>query len=232
MNITIFSICWNEEFLLPDYFKWYKSRFSKANFIVFDNESTDNSVRICKNNGAIVVPYKTDGQLSDSKYLHIKNNCWKGFDGWVLVGDIDEWLDINEEDLNFENNTSLIKSCGWNMCDKYREKNYQNLKYGIRSVQYDKFLCFNTSKIKEINYTPGAHLIAPLGDIVISNKIYNMLHMKFLDEDYMVNRYKQFKNRMSIENKNKGWGIQYRAEEEQIRVDFKNHLNTSKNIYE
>lgn len=233
MEITIYSICWNEEFLLQQYFDWYKFRFPKANFVVYDNESTDNSVKICKENGALVIPYSTDNQLSDSKYLEIKNNCWKGNSGWVLIGDVDEWLDIDYLNLKQENTVghTLIKSRGWNMCNKKGLTDYAKITTGIRSNHYDKFLCFKASEIKEINYEPGAHSIKPIGNLQYSDNKYDLLHMKFLNEDYIVNRYLQFKNRMSMENHRNGWGIQYKAEEEQIRIDFKNHLEASLNIY-
>ena len=48
----------------------------------------------------------------------------------------------------------------------------------------------------------------------------------------MVNRYRQFKNRMSMENKKNGWGVQYLEEENILRETFRNHLKASSNIYE
>lgn len=232
--MTIISICWNEEYLLPFYFKWYKSRFPNARFVVYDNESTDKSIDICKENGASVITYKTDNQLSDSRYLGIKNNSWKGLDDWVIVGDVDELLNITDKELEIENSkgTTLINSIGWNMCNKDNVSNLLDITHGVRNVNYDKVLCFKSSEIKEINYSPGAHNIKPIGRLQYSSNKYPMLHMKFMNEDYMINRYKQFKERMSPENHRNGWGIQYKAEEDQIRRDFKNHLEASRYIYE
>jgi len=232
--MTIINICWNEEYILPFYFKWYKQRFPKAKFIVYDNESTDKTLQICKENNAFVISYNTNNQLSDRKYLEIKNNSWKGLDDWVIVCDTDEFLDINEDNLIYENSkgSTLINSVGWNMCNKNNTNDILSIKHGIRSINYDKVLCFKAKEIQEINYAPGAHSIKPVGRVQYSESKYNLLHMKFLNEDHMVNRYKQFKNRMSIENHRNGWGIQYKAEEDKIRTDFKNHLEASKNIYE
>jgi len=234
MNIEIFTICWNEKLLLPQFYKWYKDRFPNANFTVYDNMSDDGSAELAKNLGMRVIPYNTEGQLKDSKYLEIKNNCWKGSENWVIVCDVDEWLDINEHNLSVEDKryVSLIKSCGYNMCNVNNETDFSKIKHGVRSVHYDKFVCFNSNKIKEINYTPGAHSIKPVGELKYSDLRYNLLHMKFLNEDYMVERYKNFKNRMSIENRNNNWGVQYLKEEEGIRTDYKNHLKASHNIYE
>lgn len=234
MSIEIFAICWNEELLLPQFYDWYKTRFPSANFTIYDNMSDDGTLKIAKELGIRVIPYNTGGQLKDSEYLKIKNNCWKGSESWVIVADIDEWLNIDENLLISEakKGTTLIKSCGYNMCNVDNCIMYKNIKHGHRSVHYDKVLCFNSSKIKEINYSPGAHSIKPVGDVKYSTNRYDLLHMKFLNEDYIVNRYRQFKNRMSIENKNNGWGIQYLEEENKLRETFRNHLKGSSIIYE
>ena len=57
--------------------KWYRERFPNCLIIVYDNESTDRSVQIALENNCKVISYSTNNQLSDSKYLEIKNNCWK-----------------------------------------------------------------------------------------------------------------------------------------------------------
>lgn len=231
MNITIYVITFNEEYVLPFFIKWYRDRFPNCKICVYDNYSTDNTVKIALEHNCEVIPYDTNNQLSDSKYLEIKNNCWKNAEtDWVLVCDADELLDITQDDLNTD--CTLFKAKGYNMCNVKELDNILDIKHGIEAKQYDKVLCFNREQIKEINYTPGCHSCNPVGNIKFSNKTPNLLHMKFLNEDYMVERYKMFKNRMSVENIKQGWGIQYVAEEQNIRTDYKNHLKASKNIYE
>ena len=231
MNITIYVITFNEEYVLPFFIKWYRDRFPNCKIVVYDNYSTDNTVKIALENNCEVIPYDTNNQLSDSKYLEIKNNCWKNAEtDWVLIADCDELLDIKLEDLN--TNCTLFKAKGYNMCNVEELSNVLDIKHGIEAEQYDKVLCFNKRYIKEINYSPGCHNCSPVGDVLYSYKTPKLLHMKFINEDYMVDRYKMFKNRMSEENIKKGWGVQYTNTEEIIRRDYKNHLNASKNIYE
>jgi len=231
MNITIYTIAFQEEFILPFFIKWYRDRFPNCKIVIYDNESTDNTVKIALNNNCEVKSYNTNNQLSDSMYLEIKNNCWKqsGTD-WVLICDVDEFLDITSEDLN--TNKTLFRSKGYNMCNVNNVSNILDIKHGVDSPQYDKTICFNSRYIKEINYAAGCHSCSPIGDVLYSYKTPKLLHMKFINEDYMVDRYKMFKNRMSEENIKKGWGVQYTNTEEIIRRDYKNHLNASKNIYE
>ena len=229
MNVTIYTICFNEEFILPFFIKWYRDRFPNCKIVVYDNMSTDNTVKIALENNCKVIQYDTNNQLSDSKYLEIKNNCWKdATTDWVLVCDVDELLDINSSLLNTDQ--TLFKSKGYNMCNVEGLDNVLDIKHGIEAVQYDKVVCFNKLYIKEINYTPGCHSCNPIGDVIYTPKRPKLLHMKFLDEDYLVNRYKMFKNRMSEENIKMGWGIQYREEENIIRESFRNHLKQAKEI--
>lgn len=229
MNLTIFVICFNEQFILPFFIKWYRGRFPDCKIIVFDNMSTDDTVKIALENNCEVRQYDTGGKLSDSTYLEIKNNCWKyAKTDWVLIADADEFLDIKPEDLNTDQ--TLYKSKGYNMCNVEGLDNVLDIKHGIEAIQYDKVVCFNKLYIKEINYTPGCHSCDPKGDVIYTPKRPKLLHMKFLDENYIVERYKMFKNRMSEENIKMGWGIQYREEENIIRESFRNHLKIAKEI--
>ena len=228
--VTVYCICFNEEVILPFFIKHYRKCFPNCKIVVYDNESTDNSVKIALEADCEVISYNTNNQLSDNKYLEIKNNCWKNVNTpWVLVCDCDEWLCINENQLKSEQEkgATLISSEGYNMCNKENLTDLQEIKYGIRSTQYDKILCFNRKQISQINYSPGGHSVNPVGKIVYSENKYIMKHIKFFDEDYMVIRYKLFAERMSEANIKNGWGFQYTSSEEIIRKDYKNHLAAS-----
>ena len=229
MNLTIYVITFQEEFMLPFFIKWYRERFPDCKIVIYDNYSTDKTEEIALSNGCEVIKYDTKGELSDKTYLEIKNNCWKnaGTD-WVLVADTDELLDIRPEDLNTDQ--TLFKSKGYNMCNVEELSNVLDIKHGIEAEQYDKVLCFNKRYIKEINYSPGCHNCSPVGDVIYTSKRPKLLHMKFINEDYLVERYKMFKNRMSEENIKKGWGVQYTNTEEIIRRDYNNHLKIAKEI--
>lgn len=227
--ITIYTITFNEEVILPYFINHYRKRFPNCRIVVYDNMSDDKTIEIALQNNCDVITYNTDGKLSDSAYLQIKNNCWKDSKtDWVLVCDADEFLDIDEQDLLKEDNdgTSLIRSEGYNMVD-LRENtstlDIENVKYGCRASQYDKFYLFNRKKISEINYTPGCHSASPIGEKKFSNKIYLALHYIYLSEDKMVKKYEIFAKRLSEENKQRHWGIHYLKSEAEIRAEFKHN---------
>ena len=227
--VHLHAICYNEKVVLPFFFKHYKKMFGDSiKFTIYDNESNDGSQEICLSEGAEIITYYTNNQLSDSKYLEIKNNCWKNQqETWALVLDIDEALFITKEELLKEQElgTSIIKSEGWNMisidANPSCKIDIEGIKYGTRATQYDKNFLFDTKRISEINYSAGCHWSTPVGEVKFSENSYKLLHYKALSEDYIVERYKMFSQRMSAENIEKKWAWHYMDSEETLRRNHK-----------
>jgi predicted O-methyltransferase YrrM len=132
---------------------------------------------------------------------------------------MDEFLDINQEELEKED-CSIILSKGYNMVNLEDDLVFENIKYGIRAKQYDKYYLFNKSKIKEINYEAGCHSANPIGEIKFSKNIYNLYHYTMLSEQYLIDRYKRNFERLSKQNKKNGWGVHYKESEQTIRDKF------------
>lgn len=226
--ITVYTIAYNEEIILPFFIKWYKERFPNCKIVIYDNYSTDNTEKIALENNCEVIKYDTNNQLSDSKYLEIKNNCWKNAEtDWVLICDADEFLDIKQEDLLKESGT-IVLSKGYNMYNIVGDETVENTYYGVRAKQYDKFYLFNRQFVKEINYSPGCHNALPKGRIVFSDKKYLLFHYSHIGKQYMINRYKRNAERLSQENIKKGWGFHYKDSEKQIEDKF----NVAREYYE
>lgn len=225
-GITIFTITYNEEFMLPFFIKHYREMFPGCNIVVYDNESTDDTVKIAKENNCEVITYKTDNQISDRKYLEIKNNCWKNSNtNWNIVCDCDELCLISEGDLIEEDflGSSIIKLIGYDMVNLSDENTIilEELNFGARNYLYDKCLIFNKECISEINYQPGCHELIPIGNIKYQQiKYYKLLHYKYIGFDFLCKRYSLFYERLSHENKTMGWGIQYTKDIESIKTVF------------
>lgn len=219
--ITIYTICFNEELILPFFVKWYRKKFPNCRIIIYDNYSTDSTEKIALQNNCQVIKYDSNNQIRDDLYLNIKNNCWKDAEtDWVLVCDVDELLDINQTQLIGEN-CSIILSKGYNMINLEDNLDLESINYGIRAKQYDKYYLFNRLKIKEINYEAGCHSSNPVGEVIFSKNIYNLYHYTMLSEQYLINRYKRNFERLSKENKKNGWGIHYKESEQTIKDKFK-----------
>lgn len=221
--ITVYTIAYNEELQLQFLIDHYRSHFTNCHIVVYDNMSTDATVEIAKANKCDVISYDTNNQICDSKYLEIKNNCWKNSQtDWVLICDVDELLDINEDQLKHEehNHTSIIKSEGYNMINMEDNLDFHNMSYGVRALPYDKYYLFNKKMIQEINYFPGCHQANPIGFIKLSNKTYPAYHFNFINLQLSIEKYKNYGKRLSQENIEKGWGKHYLFNEETIRAEF------------
>lgn len=222
MNLTLYTITYNEEVILPYFIKWYRDRFPNCKIVVYDNESTDGTKNICLNTPNLqYIPYHTGNKLSDSTYLKIKNNAWKHADtDWVIVCDVDEFLDVNESNLN--DNQSIYKAKGYNMFNLDNLEDITEINYGLPAVQYDKSILFNRKRLTEINYGAGCHHCEPQGDVVFGVINPPLYHMKFLNVDYIVQRYKMYSERLSDENKQMRWGYHYQQAEQEIRDSYHN----------
>lgn len=232
--ITVYTIAFNEEFMIKFMIDHYRKRFPNCNIVVYDNHSTDNTVDIAKANKCEVIPFDTENQINDRIYIEIKNNCWKkSKTDWVLVCDVDELLDISQTELDRERRlwgSTIIKTTGFDMVNLEKGISLPQIKHGVRNIAYDKSCLFNTRFIKEINYKAGCHICNPEGIIKYSTKHYQLFHYRYLNADLLVKRYKTFFARLSDENKENDWGIQYLQTEEEIRTSFEEQRKKANRI--
>jgi hypothetical protein len=232
--ITIHMIAYNEEKIIGFMIENYKKYLPNCNIVLYDNESTDNTKHIALDYGCSVITYKTNNTLSDAKYLEIKNNCWKDSKTkWNIACDCDELTVITEDDIIHEEKlgSNIISFEGYSMMNNADNVDLYSMKHGFRDNGYDKQYLFNKAQIKEINYEPGCHKSKPIPEnnynIKFSDKKYKALHFKYLSPNYTICRNYLFANRLSSENKEKGWGIHYNFSDQSV-VDFYN--NMSKNL--
>lgn len=210
--ITVYSLAWNEEIMLPYFVAHYRKMFQDVHIVVYDNESTDRTTELAKELGCEVRTFTTQNTLSDRTYLEIKNNVWKqAKTKWVLIADIDEHVYITDYDLSQEekDNVSIIKVHGWNMVNNEDTLNPFEIKTAIRAVSYDKLYCFDRTKISEINYVYGCHKANPVGTVKYSRTPYNCRHYKYLNLNYMIKRHAEFAKRLSEHNRKLGLGGHY-----------------------
>jgi hypothetical protein len=221
--IHVYTITYNEEVLLPFFINHYRNSFTNCKITIYDNESTDKTVEIAKNENCEVINYSTGDKLTDSKYLEIKNNCWKNSESdWVIVCDCDELIQVNYKQLIEEEKigTNIIKPIGYSIMNYDDNLTLDQMEFGFRDVGFDKSILFNKKYINEINYGPGCHHSYPIpkkdSSIIYNKNIYKLIHYKYLYPNYTVNRHKLFANRLSSENKIRGWGYHYNSSESSI----------------
>jgi len=193
MELTIYLLCYNEEILLPHTLHHYKTRFPKAHFIILlDTATTDKSEAVARDAGCEVIPWTANNGMdtgTDIKTMtRMKNNIWKtAITDWILIADMDEWLEITEEQLANEDtagNTMLhcrgLQIVGDSSSLTLEDIDLHSLRTGFFDIIFNKHICFKRSEITEINFTDGAHKSSEQGRVQYGKKIYMMKHMNFL----------------------------------------------------
>lgn len=194
-KIAIITLCYNESKIIPFVIDYWR-RFAEHVY-VFDNGSTDNSVKILSSYHWItVIDYShiTENKLDDIANIDIKNHFWKtikrNYD-WIVVCDFDECLYCERWDavLNYYEsiNVECVSPKYYNMiCEKFPDYienslfHYDNI-YASNVSQndydyrYNKLMLFNPKNIIELNITPGGHDASPIS-------IYNSNNVNFISQ--------------------------------------------------
>lgn len=214
-TVDAFILCYNEEVILPHLIKHLYKHF-KANVTIFDNKSTDNSVAIAKNMGCNVKSYDSNNQIRDDLYLNIKNNCWKGSKAdWVFIGDADEFLEVNFNVYKY----TILNVKGYDVLGPFFES-----RTGVANRAFNKPVMFRPNCFTDINYTPGCHSAAPVGTISGSIEFATLLHRKYLTEEYVYKKHKEYESRLSDFNKKYQFGFEYEGVTEQSIKEKFNQL--------
>ena len=223
--ITVYTICWNEIFLLPHFFKHYSWA---DKIIVYDNGSDDGSQEFIKAQPkAELRHYDTGGKIDDKAMMDLKNNCWKGdTSDWVVVCDMDEFLLYHIKLEQYKGQDVVFDCKTWEMVSETIPNDFNGvtLKYHHPHWAY-KSICFSP-RIKDINFQLGCHSCKPTAPKIKGVLEYN--HYAALSADYMIKRWKIKASRFSEYNLKRKIALYYLCNERQIRREFNKRLCLAK----
>lgn len=232
VKISIFLLCYNEELILPYTLKYYKSRFPTAEIVLIDNQSTDNSCKIAEENGCKIRKFESNNTMDEHMLLWIRNHIWKEFvkDSWVIMCDMDEWLDITEMELEEEESKgiTILSTQGVNMVGESNKVdlsdiNLFEIRKGFLDDNFSKRLCFKYPDIDGIEYWFGAHKCFPQGRVIFSEKPYYLRHYNFLGAEYLLDKHKKRYER-NEKSRLKGLNQHYMNEAEKIKSLYEESL--------
>lgn len=224
VKIYLYTVCYNEEFIIPHFLKHYDY---VDKIFIYDNCSNDNSVKLLKMDPRCEI-IKFSSNFDDTINQYIKNNCWKqhrNLCDYAIVCDIDEFLWINNN-TSIKNLLQLYKNknkyvdylptLGYNMVSKnVIDSNIRlidQVKNGVKDNMYSKYNIFNVNTVQDMCYGPGSHICnikTYSNNIHIGPKIL-LLHYKFIGgKKRLRKRYSQFGKRLSQVNKNRKEGLHY-----------------------
>jgi hypothetical protein len=237
MLINIFILCYNEELLLPHTIKHYKTLIPNCIITIYDNQSTDNSVKIAKELGCRVISWSSQNRINDNLYIFIKNNCWKNVtNGWIIMIDMDEWLQVTYNDLLLatRNRISILKIQGYNMIGESNALDLADIdlhaiKKGLKNDNESKTLCFYRRAIHEMNYESGAHKCRPIGYIKYSSRTFLNKHMEQLGQPFIINKTKN-RYKRNKDNLKNGFGTHYINDETKIIQKYINQKSNAIDI--
>jgi glycosyltransferase involved in cell wall biosynthesis len=233
MRIDTHAVCYNEEKILP-YFLRHYLQYGKV--FLYDNYSTDNSVKIAQEAGATVIPYDSDGKLNDLKYIEIKNNCWKGSDAdWVIVGDCDEFVYHKDLAKYLENSTFTAYEPTWYEMFSEEFPTTDGQIYDVVKQGYEawpKFNLFKPKEFTEINYEIGCHLCKPEGNNILNYAASEIvtLHMRHLGKQYIIDRNGMYAKRLSDVNIQNKWGWHLAQTPEEISEGFDKEFKITRKV--
>lgn len=241
MRIEAYILTYNESDIIGLVIKHYQKFCDKV--IIMDNHSTDNTCQIAESMGCEVRKFGTQF-FDDAENMKAKNECWKGSQAdWVIVCDADEVLFsvgiiqgifLHGPQRQFNQFTdagvTIIKTYGWQiMSDHMPKDDLLEITNGYHFANYSKSIIFSPKHVQEINYNPGAHKCNPIGNVVWSDETLYVLHYKHIGGiQRTINRYAQYKKRLSSNNIRKGWGIHYHRTIPSLREEWNERMSKSK----
>lgn len=225
-RVEIFVITWNDIKLLPYMIRFYRERLGLAGLriSVYDNESDDGTPEVARALCCHVHSFSTGGKFDDLVHIDIKNHKWKESEAeWILVIDVDEWVDIRPRDLDlYESfNVSIINPKPYTLVsanDTFDLTHLHEAAEGERTFAnffYAKPCLFNHRLIQELNARPGGHWAYPDGqvkylhDVKPAVPIPKLFHMKFFNKAYLVNRFDQYAPRLPQSSLEQSLALQY-----------------------
>lgn len=229
-NIKLYGVtlAYNEAKMIP-YVMAYHERLGFDKLIVYDNESTDNTVELIKQYPFVEVrTFSTGNHMDDETHSKLKSDTIREFAGeenaWLYVGDFDEVLYYNG---NFKDFLSAMDSSG---CTYY---NGQLINLVRREFPETDKLAHETADIfnyfgdggnkttlikasgsRSVRFTPGAHSVTvshtlPAKSINSVTSDLKAFHLKFIDYNNAINKMKNAVLRFSDRNKQCGYGSHY-----------------------
>jgi hypothetical protein len=221
--LEIFTVCWNESKILPDFIKWYRDRISDCLITVYDNNSDDNTFGIALDNECKVIPFDTGGYMDEQTLMDIRNNCWKESKAkWCLVVDCDELVEVNTKLLQEEYFTDVFHCEGYEMFGT-EEDIVETLTQGCKSAGYCKPVLFQPERLVEINLAPGSHSANPItkegAPVCWTKGKVNMYHTKWRSWTNGIERARLLAKRRSEHSKQMGWNFHYELDES-IHLDY------------
>lgn len=247
MIIDAFILAYNEERILPLVLRHYK-KFCR-NIYVLDNMSTDNTPNIIKEFGAHHVQWENPEGIDERVYLELKQDVYRKLTNrdqdWVIVVDADEVIyhpDLINVLKNYKSQgITSPKTIGLEMLDiTFPKPEMDIISQGPNVAVKKENLCkrciFNPKidMVWDVGCHPSnvgeklAHDV--LGFKSSDDALIQMRHYKWLDFEYVWNRYQSYGSRLSNWNKSMKLGYHYLKSKSELELEYKQLWDRSEKL--
>lgn len=243
MKIHLYAKIWNEEEMLPFFFRHYDPLVDR--YILYDDGSTDNTLSMLHSHDRVEVrPFVRTHSTSlvlSSQFLN--NSIWKGSRGiadWVIMTSVDEHL-FHPAGLRrylyaqkFRGVTAVPALAFQMFSDCFpspSEMLTKTRRVGAVLDHYNKLNVFDPNALSETNFAVGRHTAQLEGRICFpARDELLLLHYKFLGKEYLRRRYAELDSRRGASDKENSWGYQYALQNEALDAEFEQLRQTSTNV--
>lgn len=196
--VHLYALCWNEEQMLPFFFRHYAALVDR--YFIFDNDSTDRSRELLEAHPKVTLERFAFHESFLEAAREFYDSCWKasrGIADWVLVCNVDEHFD--HPDLSgylrwcTSQGITLIIPEGYEMIAETfpegPEPLCRQVRFGARETRFDKPQLFSPDHLREINFEIGRHSAQPEGLVRCPEKTaVRLFHYKYLGLPYFSRR--------------------------------------------
>lgn len=237
-SIHAFLITWNEMVIAKMVISHYQRFCDKV--VIMDNYSTDGTPELAQKMGCEVRQFGNQF-FDDQQNMICKNTCWK-YDkaDYNIVCDFDEVLyqiGDDPEDIRSTLHGSqhdVYKTIGWQiMSEQMPKDNLLEINTGYRFDNYSKSILFSGA-ITDMAFNPGAHKCQPVncrGDAIDwgAEGLFYVLHYKHIGGlQRTIDRYNEYKKRMSPFNRKHGHGKHYFRSAASLKQEWNERMDKSK----
>jgi hypothetical protein len=211
-------------------------------FHIFDNGSTDSSLRLLAGDPRIKVePFETEGDSFVETAQRLMNNVWRRSKeaDWVIAVEMDEHLHHPDILAYLEHcaaeRVTVISPVGFNMYSETFPTDPRPLSKqivrGLRDPIYDKKAIFDPRAIVSMNYEVGRHVANPTGNVVLEkNRQVTLLHYKNLGVDYVEGRNELLSKGLRGKDRSERWGEHYFRTRADVEGDLRHIATRSRRV--
>jgi Glycosyl transferase family 2 len=232
-TIHLYAQCWNEEFMLPYFFRHYDPIVDR--YYLYDDGSTDETLMLLARHPKVEMRTfpRSDPESFALSEQRLSNACWKesrGSADWVIVTDIDEHL----YHRNFRDylggmtaqGVTLVPALGFQMISERLPSADETLSetctIGAAWKNMMKLSLFDPAEVQEICFSVGRHDAQPTGNTrAPAQDAMILLHYKYLGKDRTYERHRSLAAGLRPKDIRNGWGHKYVWTREQFDEDWK-----------